>query len=95
MASVNLQSSLSARVVGARDDNKQFHEELVTDKQVAQELGGVRPITIWRWTKDSNLGFPPAVKINNRNYRRRSDIEAFKLRMFEQAVTSNKTEVAL
>ncbi len=64
-------------------------DELVLDPRVAKELG-VGLITLWRWTKNSRLGFPPAIKINGRNYRRRSDLEAFKRRMCE---ISSKKEV--
>ncbi len=65
-------------------------DDLVPDPRVAQELGGVRLITLWRWSKNPKVGFPPAIKINGRNYRRRSDLEAFKQRMAE---ASSKKEV--
>lgn len=39
------------------------------------------PITRWRWSKDPELGFPKPLKIKNRLYYRRSDIEAFERRM--------------
>ena len=57
-------------------------EELVPDKQVAAEFG-VTLMTLWRWTNDPNFGFPPPVKINNRNYRRRAQLEHFKRQLFE------------
>jgi hypothetical protein len=60
-------------------------EELVPDRQVAKELGCVTLVTIWRWTRRPELGFPRAVKINRRNYRRRSDLEAFKQRVIGHA----------
>jgi predicted DNA-binding transcriptional regulator AlpA len=64
-------------------------DALVPDRLVAKELG-VGLITLWRRTKDLKFGFPPAIKINGRNYRRRSDLEAFKHRMAE---ISSKREV--
>jgi hypothetical protein len=63
-------------------------DDLVPDPRVAQEMGGVRLITLWRWTNHPTLGFPPAIKINGRNYRKRSELEAFKQRM-----ASSKKEV--
>jgi predicted DNA-binding transcriptional regulator AlpA len=62
----------------------QSYDQLVPDSQVAKELGGVSSVTMWRWTKDPKLGFPKQIKINNRNYRSRSDLEAFKQRMASQ-----------
>jgi predicted DNA-binding transcriptional regulator AlpA len=59
------------------------HDELVSDTQVAKELGGVSKVCLWRWEQDPDLGFPKKIKINNRNYRRRSELEAFKQRRAE------------
>jgi predicted DNA-binding transcriptional regulator AlpA len=45
--------------------------------------------TRWRWSKDSELGFPKPMKIKNRLLYRRSEIEAFERRM---TVASNSGE---
>ena len=37
----------------------------------------VTTMTIWRWTKDENLGFPKPLKINTRKYWRESDLIAW------------------
>ena len=37
--------------------------------------------TRWRWSKDTELGFPKPMKIKNRLLYRRSEIEAFERRM--------------
>ncbi len=66
------------------------YDELVSDKQVAKEMGGVSTVTLWRWRRIKKLGFPQQVKINNRNYCKRSELEAFKQRMAE---ASSKREV--
>lgn len=66
------------------------YDELVADSQVAKELGNVSKVSLWRWTLDEKLDFPPPIKINGRNYRRRSDLEAFKQRLAE---TSTRREV--
>lgn len=34
-------------------------------------------VTIWRWQRDRNLGFPRAIQINGLNYWRLSDLEAW------------------
>ncbi len=34
-------------------------------------------VTIWRWIRDSELEFPPPIKINRLNYWRLSDLEAW------------------
>lgn len=61
----------------------QSYDQLVPDSQAARELGGVSAVTMWRWTKNEALGFPKQIKINGRNYRKRSELEAFKQRMAE------------
>ena len=66
-------------------------EELVPDPQVWREFH-ITSMTLWRWTKDPTLGFPPVIRIRNRCYRRRSDIEAFKERMLRQAIAERSRE---
>jgi hypothetical protein len=60
-------------------------EELVPDPQVWREFG-VTPMTGHRWTNDPNLGFPQKIKIRERNFCSRKQIEAFKRRMLRQAL---------
>jgi hypothetical protein len=52
-------------------------DQLIPDPQIWAELG-ITPCTGDRWTKDKDLGFPPIVKIRNRNYRSRRLFEAWK-----------------
>jgi hypothetical protein len=58
---------------------------LVPDPQVWREFG-ITSMTGWRWTNDPELSFPPPVRIRNRCYRSRQQIEAFKQRMLRQAM---------
>jgi hypothetical protein len=51
-------------------------DELVPDPQVARELGNRSLMTIWRYSRDPELGF--AAVVRGRNYRWRSQLEAFK-----------------
>ena len=34
-------------------------------------------VSLWRWTKDPNLGFPKPIKINRLNYFKLADLEAW------------------
>lgn len=43
-------------------DVDQIVDTLVPDPQVAKEFN-VTLMTLWRWTHDPRLGFPPPVKI--------------------------------
>ena len=61
------------------------HDMLVPDPQVQVEFG-ICEMTLFRWTRDPKLGFPPAVKIRNRNFRSRRALEAFKERMLRDAI---------
>jgi hypothetical protein len=54
------------------------YDELVPDKQARKECGGVSRMTFLRWEKDPKLQLPRAIKINNRKYRPRSELEQFK-----------------
>ena len=51
------------------DDN----DKLLPDPQVARRYS-VTPMTVWRWSHDPRLGFPAAIKIRSRNYRRLGDL---------------------
>jgi hypothetical protein len=62
------------------------HDLLVPDPVVWREFG-VTPMTGWRWTHNPSLGFPPAVKINRRNFRSRQQLEEFKTRLLRDAMT--------
>ena len=57
------------------------HDELVPDKQVRKECGGVCRMTVFRWERDPELQFPPPIKINDRKYRSRILLEQFKERL--------------
>ena len=60
-------------------------DQLVPGPQVEREFG-VTAMTIWRWDRNPDLGFPPAIKINGRTYRSRLMLEAFKQRLLAQAL---------
>lgn len=63
---------------------------LVPDPQVATEFS-VSLMTLWRWDHDAALGFPPAVKIKGRKFRSRQQLDAFKARLFKQALAERAT----
>jgi hypothetical protein len=69
------------------------HDQLVPDPQVWREFG-VTPMTGWRWSHDPALGFPPPVKINQRNFRSRKALEEFKQRLLRDAMVRSSGEVA-
>ena len=59
-------------------------DNLIPDPIVCAEFG-VTAMTLWRWTRDPDLNFPPAIAIRNRNFRSRKQLEAFKARMLSKA----------
>lgn len=61
-------------------------DQLVLDTNVAKEFGGVSLMTLYRWTKDPRLGFPPPIKIRTKNFRSRRALEEFKTRMMRNAI---------
>ncbi|MBR1296658.1 hypothetical protein [Bradyrhizobium sp. AUGA SZCCT0042] len=66
-------------------------DQLVPDPIIAKEFYTTL-MGIYRWTHDANLGFPPPIKIRNRNFRSRRAIEEFKAKMMRAAIT--RREVA-
>jgi hypothetical protein len=60
-------------------------DALVPDPVVWREFG-VTSMTLWRWTRDTELGFPAQIQIRGRNFRSRAALEKFKQRMIAQAV---------
>jgi predicted DNA-binding transcriptional regulator AlpA len=61
-------------------------DQLVPDPIVAKEFGGITLMTLYRWTNDPKLGFPPPIKIRTKNFRSRRALEDFKARMISQRV---------
>ena len=66
-------------------------DEFVPDPMVCREFG-ITPMTLWRWDRDSELGFPPAAQIRGRNFRSRRQIEDFKHRMMRRAIEARATD---
>jgi predicted DNA-binding transcriptional regulator AlpA len=67
------------------------YDELVPDREVAKECGGVTLMTLWRWSNDpkyKDLNFPPPIKLKTRNYRSRRQLEEFKQRKFLEAIAT-------
>ncbi len=43
-------------------------KQYITRKSVCARFGNMSPMTLWRWERDSKLGFPSAIQINGRRY---------------------------
>lgn len=69
----------------ARTPSAARHDELVPDPAVCREFS-ITSMTLWRWDRDQELNFPPAIKIRSRNFRSRRLIEEFKARMLSAAI---------
>jgi len=64
-------------------------DNLIPDPIVCAEFG-VTAMTLWRWTRDPELNFPPPIAIRNRNFRSRRQLEAFKARMLMRAIRQRR-----
>ena len=60
-------------------------DEWVRDPVVWREFG-VTSMTLYRWTNDPKLNFPPPIKIRTKNFRSRRALEEFKTRMMRNAM---------
>lgn len=67
-------------------------DPLVPDPMVCREFGVTR-MTLHRWDQDEQLGFPIKIQIRDKNYRRRSELDAFKQRVFEEALAARGKKV--
>jgi hypothetical protein len=56
------------------DDKKLLPDALVCRRY------SVTLMTLWRWDRDPDLGFPRPIKIKTRNYRDIAELEAFEER---------------
>lgn len=73
--------------------NTEGTDVLVPDPVVAREFT-VTLMTLFRWTHDANLGFPPPIKMRGRNYRSRAALEAFKHRKMRDAIAGRGGKAA-
>lgn len=48
--------------------------KVITAAALRETLGGVSDMTIWRWQKSAELGFPHPIKIQGRRYWREADV---------------------
>jgi hypothetical protein len=67
--------------------------QLVGDPVVAKEFG-VSLMTLFRWSADPGLEFPPIVKIRGRNFRSRRQLEEFKENLIRKALMERRAEKA-
>lgn len=45
--------------------------------QVRARYGGVSDMSLWRWSRDPELGFPAPIRINNRRFWDCAALDAF------------------
>jgi predicted DNA-binding transcriptional regulator AlpA len=60
-------------------------DQLVPQPKVEREFDRTS-MSLWRWLRDPKLNFPRPVKIRNRNYWRRADLENFKQRLVDESL---------
>lgn len=65
-------SRAAFRAKHGREADKTF----LTGPQVQARYGRSH-VTLWRWVRDTDLGFPQPMQINRLNYWRLSDLEAW------------------
>jgi hypothetical protein len=63
-----------------KPDASSEDDDLIPDVIVAKQRYQVHLVTLARWDANPAMGFPPAIKINGRKYRRRGDLRAFEKR---------------
>jgi hypothetical protein len=68
-------------------------DTLVPDPQVLKEFS-ITIMSLWRWDRDPALDFPPPIKIRNKNYRSRRQLEQFKARMLRLAIEARGGKAA-
>jgi hypothetical protein len=56
--------------------NEDTADEYLPDPKVCERYH-VSSMTLWRWDRNSDLGFPGPIRINRRKYRSRRQLEAW------------------
>jgi hypothetical protein len=79
---------MPAVLLAQSDEIVRDPDELVPDTFLYKNEFKVTSMTFYRWTNDDELNFPPPIKIRNRNYRSRRQIEEFKARLFQHAMAN-------
>jgi hypothetical protein len=72
---------------GGDDGGDGVPDKFVPDAQICAEFT-ITKMTLYRWTNNRDLGFPPPIHIAGRSYRSRRMIEAFKQRALRAAITA-------
>lgn len=62
-------------------------KHLLPAKDVRAMFGGVSQMTLWRWLQDESLGFPRPTLIRSRRYWDSDEIEAFRQRTINSALS--------
>jgi hypothetical protein len=63
-------------------------DQFVPDAQVRRELGNVTLTTLRKWERIPDLNFPPVIRIMERNYRSRRQLEEFKAAAIRRGATT-------
>jgi hypothetical protein len=64
------------------DSNFLNDDDLVPSAVVKREYGGISDMTIWRWSRDERVQFPPPdVVINGRKYWKRGTLRQHRARV--------------
>lgn len=53
------------------------HSHYLTAQQVCARFGGISAMTLWRWCRDPELGFPVPIRVNRRRFFKEADVLAF------------------
>jgi hypothetical protein len=52
-------------------------QQYILRRTLRQRFGGISAMTLWRWERDGQLGFPQALIINGRKYYDLREIEGW------------------
>lgn len=64
-------------------------DDLIGSRAVRDAFGGISDMSLWRWTQNPKLNFPPPdVVIRGRRYWRRDTIRQIKARLAENSETT-------
>jgi predicted DNA-binding transcriptional regulator AlpA len=53
-----------------------MQKQIISDSKVCRRYG-VSSMTLWRWDRDLELGFPKPIRIRGRKYRDVGELDAF------------------
>lgn len=63
----------------------EIRPDVIPAPAARQYVGGISDMTLWRWERDPELGWPQPIRVRGRRFYRVADLDAFLQRNQQEA----------